>query len=347
MPPDAAGQRVEKRHVVDLKSHLRAWLDRADQDDAIRVVCGGPGSGKTSFAKMFAAELAETSDYGVLYIPLHEFDFAGDFRTALPRYVVDDARILVHDPLGDEDRRHLVVFFDGLDELAMEGKAGQEAASEFCDQLDRQIDRINRDGCRLKIILGGREVVIQANERVFKRPGQVLHVLPYFVQSRKNRQRYDLPCREDFDDPAGLLSRDDRDRWWRNYGELTGHGYTGFPPALRQGAPDEISAQPLFNYLLALSFERQKLPFGEGFNQNRLYRDLLEAVWERRWGKRQIPEIDRLEFAEFEGILKEISLAAWHAGARGSRRARSQNCAPEPVSISRSKLSREAPSRVR
>ena len=105
------------------------------------------------------------------YIPLHEFDFAGDFRTALPHYVREDARILVHDPLDAEDRRQLVVFFDGLDELAMEAKAGQEAASEFRDRLDRQIDKINRDAGRLEIVLGGREVVVQANEPRLQAPG--------------------------------------------------------------------------------------------------------------------------------------------------------------------------------
>jgi replication-associated recombination protein RarA len=47
-----------KRVVVDLQAELEAWLRKADKDDAIRVICGGPGCGKSSFAKIFAATCA-------------------------------------------------------------------------------------------------------------------------------------------------------------------------------------------------------------------------------------------------------------------------------------------------
>ena len=47
-----------ERFVVDLESELSAWLNKADNNDAIRVVSGGPGSGKSSFAKIFAAKQA-------------------------------------------------------------------------------------------------------------------------------------------------------------------------------------------------------------------------------------------------------------------------------------------------
>ncbi|MGB7440035.1 MAG: hypothetical protein WA919_03125 [Coleofasciculaceae cyanobacterium] len=59
-----------QRVVVDLSSELETWLQEAKPDDAIRLISGGPGSGKSSFAKIFAAQQAETGKIPVLFIPL-------------------------------------------------------------------------------------------------------------------------------------------------------------------------------------------------------------------------------------------------------------------------------------
>ena len=298
---------------------MRAWLDDADKDDAIRVVSGGPGSGKSTLAKMLAAELAGEDDSRTLYVPLHQFDFAGGFRAAVRKFLIEDFHILDHDPLNssEEDRR-LIVFFDGLDELAMHGASGQEAASDFVAALDRAIGTINHRECRLQLILGGREIVVQANERVFRRERQVLQVLPYFVPTRKEAPRHDLLHRENLHDPNDLLATDQRDFWWQKYGTATGRGHRCLPEALRSPTLIEISGQPLLNYLLALSFDRGRISFEPALNLNRLYEDLLDAVWERRWGEgRQLPEVERLEKPEFEQLLEEVGLAAWQAGTRG------------------------------
>jgi hypothetical protein len=225
-PVSGRPDREETLHVVDLTGHLREWIDKADQDDAIRVVCGGPGCGKTSSAKMFAAALARDTDLGVLYIPLHRLEFEGRFRDAIRNFVTSDLEILPHDPLDhNEERRRLIMFVDGLDELAMSGRVGQEAASDFVDELDRAVERINDQELRLQVILGGREVVVQASERRFRRDGQILHVLPYFVPRRAEARRPDQLSREQFDDPAKLLDHDQRDLWWQNYGRVSGRRY--------------------------------------------------------------------------------------------------------------------------
>jgi len=44
---------------------------------------------------------------------------------------------------------------------------------------------------------------------------------------------------------------------------------------------DEITAQPLLNYLVALSFTRGKLDFSSDINLNSIYSDLVAAVHER------------------------------------------------------------------
>jgi predicted PilT family ATPase len=43
------------RVVVDLHDELDASLDNDQRDELLRVISGGPGSGKSSFARMYAA----------------------------------------------------------------------------------------------------------------------------------------------------------------------------------------------------------------------------------------------------------------------------------------------------
>ncbi|MFP4578751.1 MAG: hypothetical protein ACLFT9_24535, partial [Coleofasciculus sp.] len=62
-----------ERVIVDLNSELETWLQNAEADDAIRLISGQPGSGKSSFAKIFAAQQAEKGEIPVLFIPLHLF----------------------------------------------------------------------------------------------------------------------------------------------------------------------------------------------------------------------------------------------------------------------------------
>lgn len=123
------------------------------------------------------------------------------------------------------------------------------------------------------------------------RERQVVHVLPYVVPARADSPRHDLLHREHFDDPGDLLATDQRDVWWQNYGSASGRGHSGLPEPLRVPALIEISGQPLLNYLLALSLDRGRIAFGPKLNLNELYKDLLDAVWERR--PRDLPDQPR------------------------------------------------------
>jgi hypothetical protein len=49
----------------------------------------------------------------------------------------------------------------------------------------------------------------------------------------------------------------------KSYGAVSGSGYTGLPTELDQGNLTEITAQPLLNYLVALSLRRGELQFSE------------------------------------------------------------------------------------
>jgi uncharacterized protein YjbI with pentapeptide repeats len=88
------------------------------------------------------------------------------------------------------------------------------------------------------------------------------------------------------------------------------------PEPLKQDALAEVTAQPLLNYLLALSYRRGKLDFSTAPNLNLIYRDLLDAVYERPWGPAAHPTKKVLSREEFDHLLDELGLAAWHGAGR-------------------------------
>jgi Pentapeptide repeats (8 copies) len=304
-----ANRPQEQRIVGKLDEVLQEWLQKGDRDDAVRVICGGPGCGKSSFTKMWAAELAECGGIPVLFIPLHQFALGEDLTEAVGQFIATDPDgLLPPNPLlREHSPGRLLLIFDGLDELAMQGKVGAEAAQQFVREVHKTVDRLNqRRDLKLQVLLSGRDVVVQANSSEFRKEGQILHVLPYWTTKETN----DV-------DPQNLLNIDLRNQWWQNYGVVTGRGYAQLPEGLAQKNLVEITAQPLLNYLIALSYGRGKLQISETSNLNEIYADLLEAIYDRGWAdRRQHPALQGVEQPNFIRILEEIALASWHGDGR-------------------------------
>jgi uncharacterized protein YjbI with pentapeptide repeats len=293
--------------VIDLETELESWLKKADKNDAIRLISGGPGSGKSSLTKMFAAKLAEQGNIPILFIPLHHFEPSDDLIEAVGKFVNLD-NFLPHNPLDSEHREdRLLIIFDGLDELEMRGKIGEKAAQDFVREVQRKVERFNQLKTFVQVLISGREVVVQANETDFRKEGQILYVLPYFLSENERKRYVNL---------QNLLQEDQRQLWWQFYGKASGKNYEGLPSELDQGNLTEITAQPLLNYLVALSVRRGKLKFTEETNLNTVYDDLLKAVYERGWENYKHKSLQGIEEKEFVRILEEIALAAWHGKGR-------------------------------
>jgi hypothetical protein len=160
-------------------------------------------------------------------------------------------------------------------------------------------------------LLSGREVAVQANRTKFRELHQILHILPYFITEEEREEESN-----NYVDEQKLLEQDQRQIWWQSYGEAKGKNYTGLPPELDNANLLEITAQPLLNYLVALSLEKGKLQFSPETNLNEIYGDLLEAVYERGYEKQGHRVIEGIEKHEFIGILEEIALACWHGDGR-------------------------------
>jgi predicted NACHT family NTPase len=108
-----------------LEGELDDWLKRGSTEgDAIRLITGGPGSGKSTFAKWLAAELSEKQRMRVLFIPLQRFRILASLKEAMASYLTETKRFQ-QNPLSQQGFANpsdpLLLIFDGLDELTKPG----------------------------------------------------------------------------------------------------------------------------------------------------------------------------------------------------------------------------------
>jgi len=327
------------RHVSDLETTVAAWLQpraaapahqppdpppgQLPQGSPLCVLSGGPGSGKSSFCKKLAARLAEEGRH-VLLIPLHHFTLKGDIPASIDSCIAERLGFLSHKPM--ENRRALfarpsapqtplVLIFDGLDELASQGRASQEAARAFLSALKDFLRDENAAELRVQAIVSGRELVLQTHDtELTGRP--ILHLLPYFLTKEEmNQPTYSFRT---YNDPNHLLHEDQRDTWWQRFTTAKGLPKSQMPEPLKRDDLREITEQPLLNYLLALSFQRKKVDFEAETNLNVIYADLLRAVYDKRWGGEKV-HIAGLEFEDFAAVMEETGLAVWHTDGRTAR----------------------------
>ena len=305
-----------RRKVFNPVDELERWLEEANSQDAIRLLTGAPGSGKSSFTKMFAARQAEKGR-DVLFIPLHRFNLTGNIEESVGEFIQFDG-FLTSNPLEkDNEKLSLLIIFDGLDELSKQGKFAAEVARDFVEEVRRLIDSFNYYKTRLQVLISGREVVIQANRSKFAQPHQLIYLLPYFVNEEEKEKH-------EYIDKHNLLAEDQRQLWWQKYAEAKGKEYTGLPTELNRDNLIDITSQPLLNYLIVLSYDRKRVNFDQDTNLNEIYGDLLIAVYERGYenpkqkqehlpGHRAIEGITEQQFVT---VLMEIALACWHGDGR-------------------------------
>jgi hypothetical protein len=96
-------EKKREKIVFELEKHLDEWANANEASDAIRIISGGPGCGKSSFSKMFAAKQSEREDRQVLFVPLHRFEPKDDLVDAVREFVSLDG-FLPHNPLNQKSR---------------------------------------------------------------------------------------------------------------------------------------------------------------------------------------------------------------------------------------------------
>src|SRR5438874_114585 len=74
------------RHVRMIDELVFDWLNKNDEADRIRLVSGGPGSGKSTFAKHLAAVLSTQRQWRVLFVPLQRLRGSGPLEGRINEY---------------------------------------------------------------------------------------------------------------------------------------------------------------------------------------------------------------------------------------------------------------------
>ncbi|NOH85505.1 hypothetical protein F0249_17050 [Vibrio sp. 03-59-1] len=291
-----------KKRVVDINSHLIEWLNECNLKDPIKLISGGPGCGKSSLTKILTVDISRNRYWNVLHVPLHHFDLQDDLLASIAKYTLQNPNIGFDAIDVNSGFDRLVLIFDGLDELSMQGKAASETALRFVDELARILYRVNSQNRSWQAIVTGRDISIQSSEVILKNEGQILHVLPYFVN---NHERYI------YIDPDQLLLTDQRDVWWKKFGLATGRQYKSFPSELNNNNLEPITKEPLLNYLVSFSFVRGNLNISKNVSLNKIYEELLSQVHSRNYENRCHINTNHLSREEFIEILEEIAITVW------------------------------------
>lgn len=307
------------RRAVWIEEHLVDWVLNGESEDALRVLSGGPGSGKSSFCRKFVADyVSEFKGHGIatLFIQLHQFNPEGDLCPAIVRYLKDNQEVALNwDVIGDESFNSVLLVFDGLDELSESGETGGDIARKFVYHINQQLQLRNAKGrCHLRVLLTGREIVIQAHrESEFRQESSLLELLPYTVPR---------VVKDKIIDPENILDTDHRDLWWKKYGEASGEHLRETKMTIREmpeelkGENLEITREPLLNYLVALSYIGG-FEFTTQTSRNEIYQNLIERVYEGEYrDSRTNLGVGGLQWEEFILVLEEGAMAVWRNGGR-------------------------------
>jgi hypothetical protein len=149
-----------------------------DPHDTIRVVRGGPGSGKSTFARKLAADLAQSGTIRVLFLPLQRFRVRDKLIDAIGEALGEaGAQAFAENPLKQKDfatqERRLLLIFDGLDELTKPGDIGDQETKLFLQELN---------GCRVFALVTGRTAAVHSHRDVLRLSGpQELEVLRFLI----------------------------------------------------------------------------------------------------------------------------------------------------------------------
>lgn len=305
-------QQDRPRHIVNLHADMTEWLKLQDTGRVIRLVRGGPGSGKSSFAKSFAAEQAKNMEVRPLLIELQKLRGEGNLVERIKELFVEKQEAFKDSPIEkdflDNNRPHLLIF-DGLDELARPESAGaKKLADDFLSDLDDLLSSLNSPTeIRARALVTGREPIMEA--ALDSRLGRRLKERDSFqIVGLEEIDPSKVKGAEDFD------FKDQRPAWWQKYATAKNISLA-VPPVLKNDKLGSLTFEPLLCYLLALSGKAEESHKRDIVNRNEIYAKLIGEVGERVWGDEPLGAQEVLDQqSDFRIILENIAIAAWRGG---------------------------------
>ena len=320
-----------KAHLRDLHTTMRDWLDQGSRSDQIRVVAGGPGCGKSSFARAFASEVIDRNQYRVIMIPLQRLRITSDLTAAIGQHLtrghhwrtLDSCRAFPQDPLTwhGTERKPFLFIFDGLDEMSSDDTVARDISRDFILSLQRMLsDLRDPDLPIIRAIVLGRSTACQDALRQARLPIQImLNVARITPLSRTDLE---LPKQKnagkpDLDAEAALLERDDRERYWNRWRQVKRIESREVPEAVTNRTIQDLNAEPLLLHLLIISDYIGDRWQEAANNPNLVYRDILGKIHDRNRSKeRGYESVRELTDSEFFTLMECLGLAAWRGNGR-------------------------------
>ncbi|MEM7522998.1 MAG: pentapeptide repeat-containing protein [Pseudomonadota bacterium] len=315
-------QRDERRkitHVGELHPQMRAWL-KDETASPLRIVTGGPGSGKSSFARAFAVEAMAQSDYRVVFIELQRMTLGADLKERIESYLSNhDSQI---DPEGSKglsgspfewrktQALPILFVFDGLDELTASDSDAREKARLFIQSVHGLATSLGNASSPIRALILGRSAACQDGMAAAKLPPEtMIHVAP-------------LPPAEEWDGirvkggddtvlhgAETLLTDDQRMAYWDRWARLKSIDDER-PKKITSDRLKGLNAEPL---LLHLLIQAEGPEDGMLENPNRVYADIFKRIHKRN---QEVPGRDKLDEADFDLLTESLALAAWRGAGR-------------------------------
>ena len=318
----------ETDHIDWLQSMLEVWLDKRSSSDALRVVTGGPGSGKSSSALWFARDVAYTGCVNVFVVRLQGLDVDRPIDAIVDEFVDvagSDHGMLETSPLDwlRDDPKPLLLIFDGLDEVARPDGAGLEVTKTFLRTLHTRLGQSNREAkARLMALVLGRPQA--AEEAALALGGSLedralLHVVPLSPLGGHFLGRDSHYFGSVIKDPNTLACEDFRAIFYERYRpfDVRCNG-DGTPEALRDDGLADMTAEPLLLYLLIISgYAGDDWALAKD-NRNRVYQRIFKGIHERDLKKRpgSPSKMGIEDEGDFFQLMECLGVAAWLGGGR-------------------------------
>ncbi|WP_299870686.1 pentapeptide repeat-containing protein [uncultured Hoeflea sp.] len=326
--------------VGDLHEEMRGWLKGSENDDPLRIVTGGPGSGKSSFAKSFSVEASDSLGWRTVFIELQNMIFeAGRFDQRIGEHLRSinsspnhsESAGFPQNPLDErsESSDPILLVFDGLDELSAVEKTATELARNFVISLNRYLSTLNANpGSPVKAIVLGRsaaclEGLRHANMTIEK----MFHVAPLSpiqtledvgIRVNEYSEKADYYVRHSIfgkNDIKELCEIDQRAEYWEKWANLT-QQETKIPPAVVSPEMSDLNLEPLLLHLLILSgYVDERWEEARG-NKNIVYREIFLRVLNRNEERQRKAGHSVLETKDALTALECMGLAAWRGGGR-------------------------------
>lgn len=337
------GTSTSSRKLLWLEEYVTEWIDDSGGLDAKNhplIISGGPGSGKSSFAKALASHLTYKTSLRILLIEAQHLSHQGDLADRIGDYLTKGGNFTENPLLWKRlESETLLLIFDGLDEVTNPDQ-DKEYSSEFVGQVVSLLHQLNHQNHWVKAIVFGRpaSAVTAISVNGLSR-SSILEMCPTTpvepTEMEKSELEKALKNSKDGDTPAvrsealrkirslhellDIARIDQREEFWKRLSSVskTDSRYIEENPLKRIGY-GELTSEPILIFLLFLSGEFERYADeNKEINTAELYAKIFARLRPRYWSDSEHPSTRGIiDDEQYLFLLECLGLAAWVLGGR-------------------------------